>query len=135
MARKSDGEKIDDLIRQVTTLEERIDGTRGNVTAIVSAQRSVVQILNGLETKAAVVEERLGDWKKLKEDVADLKTTIALLQREWEDVKKHLEEGSKRRWAILPPVAGAIINVLLSALVAYRSREDDTSPVQARVNC
>ena len=59
------------------------------------------------------------------EMIHDLLRAVAVLgerlestREELRELKRKLEEDSKSRWALLPPVFGAIVNVLLSAIVA-----------------
>ena len=48
-----------------------------------------------------------------------LLTKVAMLERQSEELTKQLEEASKKRWSLLPPVVGAVVSALLAALVAY----------------
>jgi hypothetical protein len=50
--------------------------------------------------------------------VALVKKDIEALQQWEDDLKKEKDEHSRRIWAFVPNVAGAVVNVLLSALVS-----------------
>ena len=67
MARKPDGEKIDELVVQAATLNERLDNVR----------------------------------EELKE------------------LKRRLEESSRRLWLLVPPVVAALLSAGLTAAVTY----------------
>ena len=55
----------------------------------------------------------------LIKEVAVLTERLDATRDELKDFKRQLEEDSKKRWALLPPIAGALVNVFLSAVVAY----------------
>src|SRR4051794_16778687 len=84
------------------------------------------EIIRELTKELAVVGERLDT---ARENITELKQAVAAIpgvvtgqnavREEIKELKRELEEARKRRWALLPPVLGAIVNVLLAALVAY----------------
>ena len=51
--------------------------------------------------------------------VADIKTNIAVLKEYVTDLRAKKEEGTRRWWALLPPIGGAVVNGLIAAVVAY----------------
>ncbi len=57
--------------------------------------------------------------RELTKEVATLNERVNTLREQLSELKRGLEEASKKRWALLPPVLGAVVNVLLAALVAY----------------
>ncbi len=57
--------------------------------------------------------------RELTKELGILNERVSNLREEVRELKRGLEEGSKKRWTLLPPVLGAIVNVLLAALVAY----------------
>ncbi len=57
--------------------------------------------------------------RELTKDVAILYERVNYLREEIKELKRGLEEESKRRWSLIPPVLGAVVSVLLAALVAY----------------
>ncbi len=67
MARKTDGEKIDELEKLVATLLERLDNARDEI----------------------------------------------------KEIKKTMEEASRRRWAFLPPVLSAIGASILTGIISF----------------
>jgi hypothetical protein len=57
--------------------------------------------------------------RELTKDVAVLNERVNTLREQVNELKRALEEASKKRWALLPPIVGAVISVILGALVAY----------------
>jgi citrate synthase len=101
MPRKTDGDKIDELEKIATTLTERLDTVRK-------------EIQNQVRNLAEALKES-----------GEMKTSLALLKKDcegfqkWKDeTKQEKKEQARRWWAFGPNIAGAIVNVLLSALVA-----------------
>lgn len=91
MAKPTHDEIIRDLSIEVAVLQERVNTARGNITQLEQAVVVIPVLVAGLDA----------------------------VREEIKEVKRELEEAGKRRWALLPPVLGAIVNVLLAALVAY----------------
>jgi hypothetical protein len=87
MARKSDGEKIDELEKLAATLVERVDYVR---TEMIDRERF------------AVIEDRINE------------------------LKRSVEEASRRRWSIVPSVLGGVVGFVLTPLarlaLAYLKR-------------
>jgi hypothetical protein len=57
--------------------------------------------------------------RELTKEVAILNERVNTLREELKELKRIHEAASSRTWSLLPPVAGAIVSVLLGALVAY----------------
>lgn len=57
--------------------------------------------------------------RELTREPGILNERVNNLREEIREVKRGMEEASKKRWALLPPIVGAIVNVLLAALIAY----------------
>ena len=106
MARRTDGEKIDELEKLVATLQERLNysvelieelfAVHSRGSEIVADVRRQVERELLLQSKAI---ESLNEWKKAQ--------------------KQATEERGKKLFSLGPPVLGAIVNVLLAAIVAY----------------
>jgi uncharacterized coiled-coil DUF342 family protein len=103
MPRKTDGDKIDELEKIAATLTERLDTVRNEIQ---NASRDLAEALKGF---------------------SEMKTSIALLKKDcegfqkWKDeTKQEKNEQTRRWWAFGPNIVGAIVNVLLSALVGGR---------------
>ncbi len=82
MARKTDGEKIDELQQLVATLQARVDNIHSEVQAIAE-----------FRIKIAVLEERLNELKRSR------------------------EETGRKQWAIIPPLIAVVVGSLLTLLV------------------
>ncbi|MCI0639832.1 MAG: hypothetical protein L0Y72_16360 [Gemmataceae bacterium] len=80
MARKTDGEKIDELEKLVAMIIERLDNVRGEMAHRVPL---------------AVVEERVNE------------------------LKRSIEETSRRQSALVPPIVGAVVGATVSAIVTF----------------
>ena len=89
---KTNSEKIDDLSQLTTTLNERLDTVRRDVEALDARERKGEESLNEVKMKLAVLEERLNE------------------------MKKGLEEATRRRWSVVPSLIGAIIGGILAIL-------------------
>ena len=106
MTRKSDGEKIDELEKSVTRVVERLDNT--------------IKALDRLSGDQARTDVAGHDLRR------DVDRDLAVLQRDldelkaWRDEqKRERDERGRRTWAFGPTIVGALVNVFLSALVAY----------------
>jgi hypothetical protein len=56
--------------------------------------------------------------RELTKELAILNERVNTLREELKEFKREQEEAAKKRWALVPPVLGALVNVLLAALVA-----------------
>src|ERR1043165_495863 len=86
MARKTDGEKIDELEKLMAILLDREGATRARVDQLHT------------------------EMKELAASVAELKTAVALLQHDVAEMKKQQEEASKKYWSLLPPLVNAVLS-------------------------
>ncbi len=62
--------------------------------------------------------------KNFREDLgraggAELKTELALLKEQVKKLQEAAEKRGNRAWSVVPNIVGAIVSVLLGALVAY----------------
>ena len=109
MARKTDGEKIDELEKFAAAFAEQMKNLR--------------ERLDALDATIATINGALADLQH------ECQMEIALLKREIEDLKKSREEQkrlgeerSRRIWAFGPNLVAALIGGLISAAVAYFTR-------------
>ncbi len=56
--------------------------------------------------------------RDLSRELAVLNERVRSLDEKVQEIKRGLAEASQRRWSLLPPILGAIVNALLAALVA-----------------
>lgn len=96
MARKTDGEKIDELGEKFNDL--------GRDVAVLHERLNKVD-LNELGRLATTLDERLDN-----------------LRDELKDLKRDLEEARRKLWLIVPPLLAALVSVGLMTLVNYLSR-------------
>jgi chromosome segregation ATPase len=101
MARKTDGEKIDELEKAFATLTERLDNVRKD-----------------LNTAGTNLTEAMKAFGSVQTELALLKKEIEALQKWKDELKKEKDEHSRRVWAFGPNIVGAIVTVLLSATVS-----------------
>src|SRR4051794_25920615 len=106
MPRKTDGEKIDELQTLVASITERLDQTIKSLEALYQRHK---------ETASAAADLR----REYEREMALLRREVEDLKRWKDDQKREREERSRRLWSFGPNVAGAVINVLLAALVAF----------------
>jgi seryl-tRNA synthetase len=92
------GDKIDDLMKLGASLKERVDN---------------------LKEQLDEVKRALKDIHDERKEVADLKTRAALFEHQLIELKKVLEESSRKRWSLVPVIVGAVVSGLISATVAY----------------
>jgi hypothetical protein len=106
MARKSDGEKIDEL--QVIT------------AALNQQMLTLSKKLDELSTVVANLAQTVSDLRReFEKEMALVKSDIAELKR-WRDAQqKDRDEWHRRFWAFGPNVLGAIISGVIAAAVAY----------------
>ena len=83
---------IAEVSEAVAIVIERLDGLRREVTSGVENSSKNDESLNEVKTRMAVLEERLNE------------------------LKKGLEEASRRRWSVLPSVVGGLIGGILGFL-------------------
>jgi len=57
--------------------------------------------------------------RELTKEMAILNERMNTVREEVKELKRSLEEKGKRWWSLLPPIIGALVSVLLGALVAY----------------
>jgi hypothetical protein len=99
MAGQAHGPKIDELMRLTATLEERMHNVRKEVEGIHNEQDSLFDAHKVLDTKVAVIEERLNEFKRT------------------------IEEAGRRRASFLPPLlavlVGSALTVVTQLIIAY----------------
>ena len=122
MPGRTHGEKIDELTRVQTVLAERVARLREKVkehsalpTRIALLEQQVVDLKKGFEAIARV-EAALA---KLGDAVATLTTRMAVVEHQIADLRKARDETSRKRWSVVGPVVGALVNGLIAAAVAY----------------
>lgn len=93
MARKTDGEKIDELDKVVAALTERLDNTVKEANNLYEAHTETARVVNDLRR--------------------EFEREIALLKREVEELKKGQERWGQRLWMVLAPLVAGLLGALL----------------------
>jgi len=140
-------EKIDELFRIAHTLTERVDALREEVKGISPDLGRITDTLSQVATRLALLEQQLGEFKGWKDHVgvaeikaeviilkeqtknfredldraggAELKTEAMLLKEQVRKLQEAADKRGNRAWSMVPNVVGAIVSVVLGALVAY----------------
>jgi len=101
VTRRTDGDKIDDLEKAFATLSERLDNVRKDLDLVGSRLNDVG-----------------AGFANLNKELALLRNDVENLQKWKDESKKDKDEQTRRLWAFGPNIAGAIVSVLLSAVVS-----------------
>lgn len=110
MARKSDGEKIDELKELSAGLKVSLETLAKELQAVYDAHSKTA---NGLADLRREFEKKIILLDKGMEDLTKWK----------DDQKKDQDEQSRRLWAFGPTLIGAPIGGLITATVAYFTRQ------------
>jgi hypothetical protein len=109
-------DKVDELSKLVAALQEQVTGSRAETKELLGKQSEMGKEAAELKTSMALLERQAIEWGQIKEEIAtlrDLKIPIALLDRAVEELKRTKEEWSRRFWAMAGPILGAVVGVLL----------------------
>lgn len=93
MAGQAHGPKIDELMKLTSALEERVDNVRKEAEDIHKEQDGLYDWHKKIDTRLAVVEERLNELKRVT------------------------EEASRRRASFLPPLLAVLVGSAITILV------------------
>jgi hypothetical protein len=100
------GEKVDELQRNMATMTERVD--------------TVLKVVDALQDTATELLRDLANVRREHEkEIALLKRDVEELKKWKEDQKKERDEWNRRLWAFGPNVLGAFISGINAAIVAY----------------
>jgi hypothetical protein len=99
MARKSDGEKIDELISLFAVLDEQVKNLRKEVASIDAIQKKTSDDLTTFRRES--------------------EKETALLRREIDDLRNWKEERGRRLWNFGPTLLGSLIGGIVAFVVAY----------------
>lgn len=132
MPRKTDGEKIDEMGRELGALDklvavllERLDKVTETLATLIEAQKETTQAINDLrrdhEKEVAVLKRDLEELRRWTEQngTAELKTEVGVLKEKSAKMEAAQERMGNRAWSIVPNVVGAVVSGLIAALVAY----------------
>ena len=102
MARKTDGEKIDELEKLGATLIARLDTAVKELEGVDNAHSETARALAALRLEFVLQKREIDDLKMWKDDQ-----------------KKERDERSRRMWSFGPNILAAVISGLIAAAVAY----------------
>ncbi|MBY0524972.1 MAG: hypothetical protein K2R98_16320 [Gemmataceae bacterium] len=123
MARKTQGERIDDLEMQAATLARQFDAYVIQLNALTELHAKGSEATSGMTVKIAVIEERLVvlDLKGALGKLTALEAELALLRKDltglqaWKDeLRREKEEAMRRLWSFGPNISAAVIGGLIS---------------------
>ena len=109
-------DKVEELLKLTTALDEQVDRAQKDIKDVGTEQANLSQEVASLKTRMALLERQAMEWGHIKEEVAtlrDLKIPIALLERAVDELTRTKEEWSRRFWAMAGPILGAVVGVLL----------------------
>ena len=109
-------DKVEELSKLVAALREQVAATRTETKELVGKLSEMGREVADLKTRMALLERQAMEWNPIKEEIAvlrDLKIPLALLDRAVEELKRTKEEWSRRFWAMAGPILGALVGVVL----------------------
>jgi VIT1/CCC1 family predicted Fe2+/Mn2+ transporter len=109
-------DKVDELSKLVAVLREQGTTNQTEIIELRGKQSETGKEVADLKTRMAVLERQAMEWGEIKEEIAslrDLKIPIAILERGVEELKRTKEEWSRRFWAMAGPILGAVVGVVL----------------------
>ncbi len=95
---KSQGDLLRELSDTVATLVERVHNARAEIVRVDTAHTKTAETLAEVSKQAAVMAERLGE------------------------LKKNLEESSRRRWLIVAALVGSLLTFLGNLVLLFWRR-------------
>jgi len=97
--------KVEDLSKLAATLTEQVGNLQKEIKGSVTAQAETAKVLAAFRTDIALLGQQSAELKNLKEQLgalADLKISIALLERAVEELKRAKDNGAagSGRWPV-----------------------------------
>jgi chromosome segregation ATPase len=132
MARKTDGERIDDLRDQYSELDkfvavmlEQLTSAIKTLEALRDAHSETTQhhadLRREFEREIAVLKQQLEELRRWSErnGTSEIKAELGRLTDRVGKVESAQEKVSTRAWSVVPNILGALVSGLIAALVAY----------------
>ncbi len=109
-------DRVEDLVKLAATLTEQVGNLQKELKSISIDGSALGRGMADLRTNVALLERQSSEWKYIKDQLevlATLKITIALIEQNVDELRKTKEEWSRRAWALAGPILGAVVGVLL----------------------
>jgi chromosome segregation ATPase len=132
MPRKTDGERIDDLRKDLGELEKlvarilvHIENINKTLDDLNGGQKETGQKTNDLqreyEKELAVLKRDIEELCKRVEQSgsAEVKSEVTVLREKVARLEASRERAGNRAWSIVPNVVGAVVSGILAAIIAY----------------
>lgn len=116
MPGKTQGDKIDEAFVIVDTIAVRLDSVNRDLESITAAHAQTLKTVGDVNTAVAVSKQQIDELNRWKADlgpIADLKSEMALLRRDIEELRKSRDEWGRRIWAMTGPLLGAVVGAIL----------------------
>ena len=94
-----------------------LDALKRDIEVVTATHEQTSKNLGDVKTSVAVVGQQIDEvnrWKLELGPIADLKSEIAILKRDIEELKKTHDEWGRRLWAMVGPLLGALVGALLT---------------------
>lgn len=124
--------KVEDVHRIVVEVEKLISGILEqnkqfgkSLDSLNEARGENTQLLNDLqrdcEKDFVAVKKDIDELRRWteKNSMSDIKPKIEVMAEKVSKVETALEKFGTRAWSVVPNISGAVVNVLLAALVAF----------------
>ncbi len=124
--------KIEDVNKTVVEVEklissilEQIKQLSKSVDLLNETRRDNTQLLNDLqrdyEKEFVAVKKDIDELRRWteKNGLAEIKPKIEVMAEKVSKVETALEKIGTRAWSVVPNISGAVVNVLLAAVVAF----------------
>ena len=125
MARRTDGEKIDELEKLVARILLELEHVNKTLDALTKDSVDTSKILNDFQqlherqyTALAKETDEYRRWSE-KNGTAEVKGDLTLLKEKTNKLELTHERIGNRAWSVVPSVVGSVVNVVLAAIVAY----------------
>jgi hypothetical protein len=109
---RTQGDKIDEALVIVNTLTVRLDSMSRDLESITAAHSQTTKAVGEVGPAIAVSRQQIDELNRWKSDlgpIADLKSEIALLRRDIDELRKTRDEWGRRIWTMAGPLLGAVI--------------------------
>jgi hypothetical protein len=128
MPRKTDGEKIDDLLVKTAALDARLighDQQFETLSELVKKAQDIAGVhlekITSVEKEVIVLVDlkgRVGAIASIREDLVAIKKDLDGLKSWKDEQKKERDEAARRKWAFGPNLVAALVSGIISVGIA-----------------